>query len=78
MGAMLTEPPRTMPLVWEIDGSCCDRAGFHYLLVEVPLGSETWRWQTSWTAHLTNALHDAGWAEMQRRRERERTRLATG
>ncbi len=56
-------PPRELPRVWGDDIS-----GWHYLTVPIPLGSETWRWRTSWSRHLTNALHDAGLAVSRERR----------
>jgi len=57
-------PPRTHPLVWEYG----PQPGYSYLTDELPLGSEHWRWRASWTEHLTNALHDAGFYVSQRRR----------
>lgn len=55
-------PPHEMPRVWS------SPEGHWYLMRSIPLGSETWRYQTNWTRHLTNALHDAGHAVTRERR----------
>lgn len=63
--------PRTIPLVWQEDGI----DGYNYVLDEYPMGSPSWRWACGWSAHLTNALHDAGYYVTKRRGEAARNAL---
>lgn len=61
-------PPTTRPLVQVPDDP--DLVGWLYRDEEIPLGG---RERSRWTAHLTNALHDAGFFVARRRRREERT-----